>query len=437
MKWVCVLGNSDASQKRIIRMILVRRTVCEPTYRGKVLLNLACFTIGMILVFTARTNEAQAPTGNPSGGTSSVQKIDDTWQGTLHVPKTDQHPQIDLRIVVKVSKAETGALKVLNYSIDQGGGAMTASTASFQDGVLKFSIQSIDGNYEGKMSGDGKSIAGNWTQGGSPLPLLLERVTPETEWTIPPPPVKLPPMAADADPSFEVATIKPSKPDQPGKLFGVRGIHFRTINTTLTDLITFAYGVQQKQVVNPPSWMDSEKWDIDAQPDVPGAPNKQQVAIMVQKLLADRFQLTFHKDTKELSAYVLTVSKSGNKMTAGSTDPNQLPGLFFQRVGAPTILGVQNATMVDFAGLMQSAVLDRPVVDQTALAGKWNFLLKWTADESQFGGMGIKIPAPTDAADAPPPLFTAIQEQLGLKLDAGKAQVPVLVIDKAEKPSDN
>jgi uncharacterized protein (TIGR03435 family) len=241
-------------------------------------------------------------------------------------------------------------------------------------------------------------------------------------------------MAADANPSFEVATIKPSAPDEPGKLFGVRGAHFKTINTTLTDLITFAYGVQQKQVVGQPEWMDKDKWDIEAQPDVAGAPNKQQVSTMVQKLLADRFQLKFHKDTKELSAYVLTLTKTGNKMTAGSTDPNQLPGLFFQGLG---VLTVQNATMQDFAGLMQSAVLDRPVVDQTSLPGKWNFLLKWTPDESQFGGMGVKVPPPTDAPDAPPPLFTAIQEQIGLKLDAGKAQVPVLVIDKVEKPSDN
>jgi uncharacterized protein (TIGR03435 family) len=266
------------------------------------------------------------------------------------------------------------------------------------------------------------------------LPLLFERATPETEWTIPPPPVRLPPMVADANPSFEVATIKPTKPGEQRKLFGVRGNHFTTINTSLTDLITFAYGVQQKQVVDAPLWMDTDKWDIEAQPDVPGAPNKQQVATMVQKLLADRYQLKFHNDKKELSAYVLTVAKSGQKMTAGSTDPNQLPGLFFRQLG---VLTVQNATMVDFAGLMQTAVLDRPVVDQTALPGKWNFLLKWTPDESQFGGMGVKVPPPSDAADAPPSLFTAIQEQIGLKLDAGKAQVPVLVIDKAEKPSAN
>ena len=400
--------------------------------RRRVLLGLACFAMGLIPVVSgalyAGQVNAQAPAAIPD------HDIVGTWQGTLHVPASANRPGIDLRIVNKITKGDDGKLKVTDYSIDQGGQGMTASSASFQDNVFKYAIEAIDGSYEGKISADGKSIAGNWTQGPNPLPLLLERATPETEWTIPPPPVSLPPMAAEASPSFEVATIKPSKPDEPGKMFGVRGAHFKTINTTLTDLITFAYGVQQKQVVGAPSWMDTDKWDIEAQPDVAGAPNKQQVATMVQKLLADRFKLTFHKDTKELSAYVLTEAKGGQKMKKGSDDPNQLPGLFFRGLG---VLTVQNATMQDFAGLMQSAVLDRPVVDQTSLPGKWNFLLKWTPDESQFGSMGVKVPPPTDAPDAPPPLFTAIQEQIGLKLDAGKAQVPVLVIEKAEKPSDN
>jgi uncharacterized protein (TIGR03435 family) len=405
--------------------------VCKPNSR-KILLSLVCFAIGLISAFSiapcAAQAAAQAPAATPN------HDIVGTWQGTLHVPAAANHPAIDLRIVNKVTKGDDGKLKVMDYSIDQGGGGMTASSASFEDGVFKFAIQSIDATYEGKMSGDGKSIAGALTQGPNPLPLLFERASPETEWTIPPPPVKLPPMAADANPSFEVATVKPSKPDQPGKAFLVRGVKFTTINTTLNDLITFAYGVQQKQVVSGPSWMDTDKWDIEAQPDVPGTPNRQQLRTMVQKLLADRFQLKFHKDTKELSAYVLSVSKSGQKMTKSDAGPNGLPGLFFRQLG---VLTVQNATMGDFAELMQTAVLDRPVVDQTALDGKWNFLLKWTPDESQFGGMGVKVPPPSDAPDAPPPLFTAIQEQIGLKLDAGKAQVPVLVIDKVEKPSAN
>jgi uncharacterized protein (TIGR03435 family) len=368
---------------------------------------------------------AQAPAAD------ATRKIEDTWQGTLHVPQANR----DLRIVVKVKKDDKGALQVSNYSIDQGGGEMKADSASFQDGEFKFAIQGIDGKYEGKMSGDGKSIAGTWTQGPGSMPLLLERATPQTEWAIPTPPPRLPPMAADANPSFEVATIKPSQPDRPGKLFGVQGSHFRTINTTLADMIKFAYGVQDKQIIGAPSWVESDKFDIEAQPDAPGAPNKDQVSMMMQKLLTDRFQLKFHKDTKELPAYVLTAAKTGQKMTKSEV-PDQLPGLFFTNI-SPATLTVRNATMDDVCHLFQSAVLDRPVVDQTGITGKWNFLLKWTADESQFSGMGVKVPPPSDAADAPPPLFTAIQEQIGLKLDAGKAQIPVLVIDKVEKPSAN
>ena len=88
---------------------------------------------------------------------------------------------------------------------------------------------------------------------------------------------------------------------------------------------------------------------------------------MIQKLLADRFQLTFHHDKKELSVYALVVGKTGSKLTKSDGDPNGLPGLFFQGLG---VLPARNATMADFAGVMQTAVLDRPVVDQTGLHGQ-------------------------------------------------------------------
>jgi uncharacterized protein (TIGR03435 family) len=354
--------------------------------------------------------------------------IEGTWQGTLHIP------QKDLRIVLKVSKTDAGALKAVNYSIDQGGQPLPVSKITFQDGELNFAIEMIDGTFDGKMSPDGNSIAGQWKQGPNPLALVFERASPDTAWTIPEPPKQLPPMAADADPSFEVATIKPSKPDEPGKMFRVQADRFSTVNTTLADLIKFAYDVQDKQILNAPDWMTTDKFDIAAQPDVPGSPNTKQLKLMVQKLLASRFQLKFHRDKKELSAYVLTVGKGGEKMKKSESDPNGLGGMFFTALGK---LNVNNSSMDDFCHLMQAAVLDRPVVDQTGLTGKWDFVLKWTPDESQFGGMGIKVPPPTDAAAAPPPLFTAIQEQIGLKLEAGKAQVAVLVLDHVEKPSGN
>jgi uncharacterized protein (TIGR03435 family) len=180
--------------------------------------------------------------------------------------------------------------------------------------------------------------------------------------------------------------------------------------------------------------MDTEKFDLDAKPGGEGQPNDKQWKIMVQKLLVERFKLAFHRDKKELSVYAITVGKSGPKLTKSEGNPSGLPGLFFRGLG---VLPATNATMADFAGVMQGAVMDRPVVDHTGLTGRWDFTLNWTPDEFQFGGMGAKAPPPANNAAAAPDLFTAIQEQLGLKLESTKAEADVLVIDKAVKPTDN
>jgi uncharacterized protein (TIGR03435 family) len=361
------------------------------------------------------------------GGAARAQDFTGTWQGTLH-------PGKDLRIVLKIAKDDKGALKATFYSIDQGGQGFSGSPITLQGSNIKMPVSAIQGTYEGTLSADGTSITGNWSQGPNPLPLNFKRATNETAWAIPEVPAPLPPMAADANPSFEVATIKPSKPDQQGKGFRVRGRSFTTINTSLSDLITFAYSLHAKQIVGGPSWVETDKYDIAAQPDQPGQPNDKQLKLMVKKLLTERFKLTFHNEKKELSIYALTVAKGGPKLTKSEGDPNGLPGLFFRGLG---VLGVTNANMGDFAGVMQTAVLDRPVLDQTGLTGRFNFTLTWTPDESQFSGMGIKVPPPSDKPDAPPGLFTAIQEQIGLKLDPTKAPVDVFAIDHVEKPSDN
>jgi len=354
------------------------------------------------------------------------QDITGTWQGTLQAGR-------ELRTVVKISRGDGGALKALLYSIDQAGQGLPSGPIVLQGTTVKMPFPGIGGEYEGKLSADGNSISGTWTQGPKPLPLNLTRATPETAWTIPEPPPKLKPMAPDADPKFEVATIKPSRPDAQGKAFRVMGRRFSTINTSVTDLIKFAYGVHPRQIVGGPEWMGADKFDITAQPDGEGQPNDKQWKTMVQKLLADRFQLTFHQDKKELSVYAITVAKGGPKLTKSEGDPNGLPGLFFRGLG---VLPARNATMADFAGVMQAAVLDRPVVDHTGLTGRFDFTLTWTPDEFQFGGLGMKPPAASESATAPD-LFTAMQQQLGLKLEATKARAEILVIDRVEKPSEN
>ncbi len=262
--------------------------------------------------------------GAPSMPTATTDIVG-TWQGTLHVAAAADHPVIDLRIVNKITKNDKGELKVLDYSIDQGGQPMLATTASFQDGVLKYGIEGIGGKYEGAMSADGKSITGTWSQGPGALPLILSRANADTAWAIPEPPK---PMAADANPSFEVATIKPSQPDRPGRAFLWRGGRFTTFNTTLSALIGFAYDVQDKQVVGAQDWMNTDKFDIEAKPDTPGTPSREQMRTMLQKLLADRFQLKFHSDKKELAAYVLTAGKTGPKMKKDDTDPTDFPDCF-------------------------------------------------------------------------------------------------------------
>lgn len=116
-----------------------------------------------------------------------------------------------------------------------------------------------------------------------------------------------------------------------------------------------------------------------------------------------------------------------------SADPSGRPGF---SEGPGGLLRIRNATMGDFANVMQSTVLDRPVVDRSGLKGRWEFVLTWRPDETQFGGQ-LKLPSTNDSADNLPPLFTAIQEQLDLKLEGKKTQVPVMVIDHVEPPSPN
>jgi uncharacterized protein (TIGR03435 family) len=373
------------------------------------------------LAFSAASAVAQ------SAAEAAAQDIAGTWQGTLHAGT-------DLRTVVKITKAD-GGYKAVFYSIDQGGAPLPVTSITLQGGTVKMSLTGIGGKYEGKLSSDGKSIAGDWSQGPNPLTLTFTRATPETEWTIPAPPPVIPPMAADANPSFEVATIKPSKPDAQGFGIIVRGRRIETMNTSLSDLIKFAYRVHAKQLIGVPDWAGSEKWDITGQPDAEGQPSDAQWRSMIAKMLAERYRLAFHHDKRELSVYVLSVAKDGPKLTKSEGDPNGLPGLGFQGLGK---LVVRNANMGDFTSMiLQAVVLDRPVLDQTGLTGRFDFTLNWTPDDSQFGGMGAKIPPPTDAANAPPALYTAIQEQIGLKLEATKAPADVLVIDKVEKPSEN
>ena len=350
------------------------------------------------------------------------------WQGTLKAGK-------DIRIIFNIYKGEKDGWSAKMYSIDQTPQPIPVTSVIRQGSDVKIAVDIAGGSYEGKLAADGKSISGTWTQGGQPFPLTLLRATPETAWDIPDAPKPLVPMAADADPSFEVATIKPNPSGAPG-LQGlvIRGRSMVVRNGSLDDLVTFAYSLQVKQVVNAPGWMDSDRYDIDANPDQPGTPNTEQLRIMVRKLLADRFALKFHHEKRNLAAYVLTAGKTGQKLTPTQLKSN-LPGFFYSPGTGGLTLHLINGTMNDFTSFLQMLVLDKPVVDQTGITGRFDNNVTFTPDDSQFNGHPPKVPA-SDVSEAPN-LFDAIQQQLGLKLTAQKTAVDVIAIDHVEKPSPN
>jgi len=234
------------------------------------------------------------------------------------------------------------------------------------------------------------------------------------------------PMAADAHPAFEVATIKKSDPDDGRSGFHNDGRNIFVENETMNDLISFAYGVQVKQIVDAPAWFGSERLDIKGFPDVPGEPGVDQYREMVRKLLTERFQLQFQKQKREMACFLLTVVKGGAKMESSKSAPDAGQDQTGSINGGHVSWRFTNNSMPEFAQFLQMAVVDRPVVDQTGLKGKYDFKLEWTSN-----------PESTTDPSAAPGFLTALQEQAGLKVEPSKGEVDVLAITHVEQPSAN
>jgi uncharacterized protein (TIGR03435 family) len=231
-------------------------------------------------------------------------------------------------------------------------------------------------------------------------------------------------MAQDADPDWEVVTVRPSDPNARNDTFDVRGRHVLVKYQTVEMMLMAGYGVQKNQIVAAPEWVRTERYDADGVPDVDGQPNLRQFQSMMRKLLAERFGLTLHHEQREMPVFALRVAKGGAKIARSNGDPNGLP----RDEGGGGIIRTDqftNTSMADLA-LMLLLDVDRPIVDQTGLHGRFDFQLKWSRDE-----------ASTVDLNAPPGLFTAMQEQIGLKLEPTRAPADVMVIDKVERPSAN
>ncbi|MGB8844156.1 MAG: TIGR03435 family protein [Terracidiphilus sp.] len=241
-------------------------------------------------------------------------------------------------------------------------------------------------------------------------------------------------VGAPATPVLEVAAIKPVKnPDRNNMHDHTDGRHLTARNVTVRDLIMMGYELDPGRIAGGPAWMAVDEYDIDAEAfEGVDLNHEQEEEKLFRELLADRFKLTFHHEQRTLAVYLLVVAKSGPRLT--SADPQ---GVENSGCEHPGICTFKKRTLTDFARFMQFVVLDRPVVDKTGIAGAFDFTLKWTPDESQFSRLGVFYRPPAEDSSLPPPLFEAIQEQLGLKLEPEKAPVDVLVIDHIERPSAN
>jgi uncharacterized protein (TIGR03435 family) len=231
-------------------------------------------------------------------------------------------------------------------------------------------------------------------------------------------------MAADAHPSFAVAAIKPHDPDSRRQGFDAQGDRLTVRNQTVASLMQFAYAIYWRQIVDAPDWVFHDRYDIEGKSDTEGEPNLRQQQEMLQKLLADRFGLKFHRDKRELSVYAIQIAKGGPKLTVAA-NPEAQPDQDAAGNSMDLTQIYTSSSMADFAMGMQF-FLDRPIVDQTGLTGRYDLKLRYTTDESRASD-----------PNAPPGIFTAIQQQLGLKLEALKAPTDVFVIERAEKPTPN
>jgi uncharacterized protein (TIGR03435 family) len=357
------------------------------------------------------------------GNSLLAQTITGMWQGTVPTPEKQ-------RIVLKIANADNGQLHGMLYRIDMSAEGIALSAASFQAPNVSVEETFLNISYAGKLSADGKSISGTWTQDKQTYPVIFVLATPETVWKHEGGRVPLAPMAATADPAFEVATIKPSPPDARGPTYDVRTRQFTARGASAKELIKFAYRVRGRQVPNGPSWMDQIKFDIDAVPDTAGQPSEDQYRVMVKKLLAERFQLEAHSVQQIFPVYALTLEGSHPKVVGSDPASNRGSIYVKNQPDGQILIQYVGHTMPMVADTLMGFIQDRQVVDETGLTGRFDFAFTIPASEMQ----PAQASGPEDERGN---AFMRAIEPLGFKLVPKKEPIEVIVVDRLEKPSAN
>ncbi|CAN5400864.1 hypothetical protein BH10ACI4_BH10ACI4_12480 [soil metagenome] len=226
--------------------------------------------------------------------------------------------------------------------------------------------------------------------------------------------------------SVEVAVVKPHPSAVLHNNFSFVKDRFELEDQPLLKLIAFAYSLNARQIVGASGWVSEEHWDMNGKTNLTQDPTLPQEQELIRQLLVERFGLHFHREKREMPAYALQIVKNRPKLAAAA-DPALQPLEWTQGHDWVRTENYRSSTMQDFL-LMKQLFMDRPLVDQTGLSGRYDFKLTYSYGDA---------PSADGDADQPPTMFTAIKEQLGLKFEPVKASVDVMVIDQLEKPTAN
>jgi uncharacterized protein (TIGR03435 family) len=244
------------------------------------------------------------------------------------------------------------------------------------------------------------------------------------------------PSKIPSDLKFEVASLKPSTGKEQGG--GIRpapgGQRYVAANCPIKLMIQVAYRVKAEQITGGPGWLDTDPFDIEARAEKPSSADE--LHVMLMNMLADRLQLKFHHEKRDMQMYALTVDKDGPKLTPHQAE--NAGDTWIDQTEAPFLHMKVKATFspMDYFAFRLSQVMDRPVVDLTGLHGTYDFNLEYTRELPTGFPQGGKVNG-EEPDTLGPTVFAAVKQQLGLELKARKGPVEVIVIDHVEKPSAN
>ena len=349
-----------------------------------------------------------------------AQSIAGTWQGTLSPPNSTNSARLVFTIAKNPDASLRGGLKYIDNDF-----GFAFSSVTFAAPNLTLAQDSIGLTFQAKLSADGQTLTGTWASRPGIAPHALARHARHT-WK----PAGPPPWATNADPSYEVAVIKPAPPEEQHPVYNLTGPEFHATGTSAGELIKIVYKIRGRQILNMAPWVADAKFDITAKPDTPGVASEDQTRIMVKKLLADRFHLVCHTGTQDYPSLAMTLDPKGPHPTPSDPDLGGHNTIIGRQEGGEIVLHLTGATMQFFLKTLMDRYRDKQIVDETGLTGTYDITLRLPVAAMQgIGDGGAEEETGSD--------YISAAEKAGFKFVSRKETLPVVIIDHIDPPTPN